>query len=123
MIPGGLLCVVEVAVAHLCASIPTYRPILKRISKGSTTGGSLDKGHSVASHYGSRSAQLSTRISSSGRHASLRGGINITENISMKTQTLKNGKWAAMPDDSDDEAFLVHDNDAARQTVTTTSRV
>ncbi|KAJ5109164.1 hypothetical protein N7456_005839 [Penicillium angulare] len=91
MIPGGLLCVVEVAVAILCSSIPTYRPLLKRISKGNSSGDSMDRGYSAGSHLGSRSAQMNTRISSSGRHLAHRGGINITENISMKTQTFKNG--------------------------------
>ncbi|KAH8426472.1 uncharacterized protein LDX57_004209 [Aspergillus melleus] len=112
MIPGGLLCVVEVTVALLCASLPIYRPLFQRLtSSGPATnsgGDSKDRPNSHgAGYYLGRDKQVNTRITaSSGRHSSHRSGINITENISMMTHTYVNGKWAPVTED-DDEARLV----------------
>ncbi|KAL4816045.1 hypothetical protein BDW67DRAFT_175825 [Aspergillus spinulosporus] len=124
MIPGGLCCVVEVAVALLCASLPVYRPLFARMVSGhSTTGNSQQLGRSrEASDYIHSGGQVSTRITASKRHSSHRGGINITENISMKTHAYVNGRWAPMPDD-DDEAFLVPGTKGSRSTTHSNSNV
>lgn len=89
MIPGGLLCVVEVTVAILCASLPVYRPLFKRFASGLTTTGHSDyRGYSHGtSDYVGRGSRVNTRITSSGRRSSRRGGINVTDDISMTTHT------------------------------------
>jgi hypothetical protein len=124
MIPGGLCCVVEVAVALLCASLPVYRPLFTRMVSGhSTKGNSQQPGRSRdASDYIHSGGQVSTRITASKRHSSHRGGINITENISMKTHAYVNGRWAPMPDD-DDEAYLVPGTKGSRSTTPSNSNV
>ncbi|KAL2869888.1 uncharacterized protein BJX67DRAFT_370670 [Aspergillus lucknowensis] len=124
MIPGGLLCVVEVTVALLCASLPIYRPLFQRMVSGhSTAGNSQQPGLSHgASDYIRSGGNVSTRITASKRHSSHRGGINITENISMKTHTYVSGRWVPMPDD-DDEAYLVPGTKGSRSTTPSNSNV
>ena len=115
MIPGGLLCVVEVTVALLCASLPVYRPLFKRFAPGLTTGtgdSNYYPRYGVNSHAASTylgpSSHVNTHItSSSARRSSRKGGINITDDISMITHTNINVKWVRVDEDEDDDARLM----------------
>lgn len=109
MIPGGMLCVAEVVVALLCASLAIYRPLFRRFmpSLGTTHAGDYNyRDNSRGPNDYLHGSQVSTRITANGTRLPRRGGIAITDDISMSTHTYANGKWVQVPDD-DDEAGLV----------------
>ncbi|KAF9869770.1 integral membrane protein [Colletotrichum karsti] len=108
MIPGGLLCVVEVAVALLTASLPIYRPILGFLGLSSTANSQSKYGQgnlrNTSNFLGS---QCSTRITSGGERSSRRAGISIVDDITLTTHTYKDGEWVRVEDEDDDAAGLV----------------
>ena len=105
MIPGGLLCVVEVTVALLCTSLPTYRPLFRHLVS-SIKGSSSHSNSYGASHHFTRDKPVKTRITANtdGRYSHQKG-INVTENISMTAHKYVDGKWAPMIEE-DDEVML-----------------
>jgi hypothetical protein len=112
MIPGGMLCVAEVVVAILCASLAVYRPLFRRFMPGLMTtvdGSGYKSGYKANSRNTNdflNSGGTSTHISANGTRGPRRPGIAITDDISMMTHKNINGHWVRVEDD-DDEAGLV----------------
>ena len=105
MPPGGMLCVAEVVVAILCASLPVYRPLLRRfIDSVASTSDPKYRGNSRGTNEYLGSG-VNARIAGGGKQASARAGISITDDISMMTHTYVNGHWERVADD--DETGLV----------------
>ena len=106
MIAGGLLTVVEVATALLCASLPVYRPLVKRFAPGLTSS-TITSGYktrsSGPSNYLGSGGGVKTHVSTSSKHGSSgRPGISITDDISMTAHLYANGKWVRVADDEVD---------------------
>ena len=108
MIPGGLLCVVEVAVALLTASLPVYRPLFRFFGIAGSTAASSQPNYKSNSRNTSNflGSQVSTRITGGGNRSSRRGGIGVTDDITLVTHTRVDGEWVRVSDD-DDAAGLV----------------
>lgn len=101
MIAGGLLTVVEVAVALLCACLPVYRPLVKRFAPGLTTA-------AVPSDYKSRSTcpgGVKNHASTTSNKRGSRRRINITNDISMTAHTYVNGERVLFADDDELSLF------------------
>jgi hypothetical protein len=102
MIAGGLLTVVEVAVALLCASLPVYRPLFKRFAPGlssATTSGYKNRSSGPSDYLGSGGGVKTHVSTNSKRGNSYRPGINITDDISMTAHLYVNGEWERVADD------------------------
>ncbi|KAK1704665.1 uncharacterized protein BDZ83DRAFT_594860 [Colletotrichum acutatum] len=114
MIPGGLLCVVEVAVALLTASLPIYRPLLRflgvRITSDSASNYKRGNLRSSSNFLGS---QVSTHITSGRDMSSQQAGISITDDITLTTHTYVGGEWVRVADEDDDAAGLVVPDESA----------
>lgn len=114
MIPGGLLCVVEVAVALLTASLPIYRPLLGclGITITSNSASNYKRGNSRSSNN-FLGSQVSTHITSGRDMSSQQAGISITDDITLTTHTYVGGEWVRVADEDDDAAGLVVPDDSA----------
>ncbi|TDZ10312.1 Satratoxin biosynthesis SC1 cluster protein 4 [Colletotrichum sidae] len=127
MIPGGLLCVVEVAVALLTASLPIYRPVLGFLGiKTFTTDNSSQPKYSRNRYVRNTGddyldSQVSTRITGGGERSSPRGGISITDDITLTTHTYKDGEWVREADEDDDAVGLVPPNKTSGYATTVSS--
>lgn len=124
MIPGGLLCVVEVAVALLTASLPTYRPLFEFLGVAGSS-----RNQSKYARGASRNtsdflgSQVSTRITGGGNRSSRRAGINITDDITLMTHAYVDGAWVRVADEDDDAAGLVPPKKKDSPCTTTVSSV
>lgn len=127
MIPGGLLCVVEVVVAILTASLPTFRPLLGYFGyTGSTNNSRPSAGRGKNSRTTSNflGSQTSTRITTGGERSARRpGGISITDDISLTTHTYVDGEWVRVADEDDDDATRLVDMRKPSPYATTASSV
>ena len=101
-----MLCVVEVVVAILCASLPVYRPLFRRAAPGLVTPAgtsayarSCGNNSGVGGHYSN--SQVNTYISSGGHRSLHNGGIAVTDDINMMSHTHDDGKWVRISDDDD----------------------
>lgn len=106
MIPGGMLCVAEVVVAHLCASLAIYRPLFRRLAPNlSSTADAYNYRENSRGPNDYPGSQVSTRITANGSRVPRRTGIAVTDDIDMSRHAYVNGKWVQVPDD-DDQAEL-----------------
>ncbi|KAK1447930.1 hypothetical protein CMEL01_09769 [Colletotrichum melonis] len=114
MIPGGLLCVVEVAVALLTASLPIYRPLLRFLGITITANSASNyKRGNLRSSNNFLGSQVSTHITSGRDMSSQQTGISITDDITLTTHTYVGGEWVRVADEDDDAAGLVVPNGSA----------
>lgn len=125
MIPGGLLCVVEVMVALTTACLPTYRPVFEFL--GWTTRARTD-----GSGYGYRSnsrgtndflgSNISTHVTSGPNRSSRKVGISITDDISMMRHAYKDGRWVRVSEDEFDDARGILPPKVPRSTTTSSDQ-
>ncbi|KAF6818058.1 integral membrane protein [Colletotrichum plurivorum] len=129
MIPGGLLCVVEVAVAILTASLPTFRPLLGYFGYTGSTNNSRPsagpgKNSRTTSNFLGSQTSTRTRITTGGDRPGRRpGGISITDDISLTTHTYVDGEWVRVADEDDDDATRLVDLRKPSPYATTVSSV
>lgn len=110
-IPAGLLSAVELMAGILAASIPTYRPLYRRIVYGSIN---LSTNTDAMPSYGdhpdrkyskgksrdlSLDTQLSVGVTAGGFAATSRQGINVTNQIELVRHKNMGGNWVRVPDE------------------------
>ncbi|KAI0165255.1 hypothetical protein GGR52DRAFT_575346 [Hypoxylon sp. FL1284] len=96
-VPTGMLSVVEIMTGFLAASIPTYRPLSKRIFQGSNKSRD-DKAGSTAKSNG-RVASHTAQISAGRSQWKTHGGIRVTDHIEFIKHAARNGTWVRVADE------------------------
>lgn len=101
-IPAGLASAAELMVGFLAASMPTYRPLYRRLRHGDFEGsnGASNSGH----EYRFEHPRNTVKITGGNGGAPLSGtGINVTNQFEMNIHPNHRDKWVRAPDETDDD--------------------
>jgi len=96
-VPSGLLCAVELMIAIICASLPTYRPLSRKIFKKDLMTTKASYGRNYASGTQSRHVNVS-----GGPAMEMGSGIRVTEYIKMVSHVRREDGWYRMRDDDEE---------------------
>ncbi|KAJ0106743.1 hypothetical protein J7T55_001267 [Diaporthe amygdali] len=101
-IPAGLASAAELMVGFLAASMPTYRPLYRRLRHGDFEGsnGASNSGY----EYRFEHPRNTVKITGGNGGAPLSGtGINVTNQFEMNIHPNHRDKWVRAPDETDDD--------------------
>ncbi|RYO83906.1 hypothetical protein DL766_001733 [Monosporascus sp. MC13-8B] len=105
-IPAGLLSVVELMTGILAVSIPTYRPLYRRLVEGpswvkQSIQNDYASGNRNAEYHRSfgREGPRSVSVSAGRVSVGTRQGISVTNQIELTVHTSKGGSWVRVPDE------------------------
>lgn len=107
-IPAGWVSEAELCVGFLAVSMPTYRPIYRKIVDGSVDGPDASTGNSYQrplARGNDKNGSHSVKVSAEQLHLSSpsQQGISVTDDVELVHHVRHDGAWVMVPDDGLDE--------------------